>query len=58
MFSSSGLMRTAVTALVSLSLFPSEYGSMLADARAAKTDRKDYPKIHQAFKKWDKNMYW
>ena len=46
MFSSSVLMRTAVTVLVSLSLFSSEYGSMVADARASRDDRKDYPEIH------------
>ena len=47
---SSGLMRAAVTALVSLSLFSSEHGSMLVDARAAKSDRNDYPEIQKAFK--------
>ena len=52
------MIRTAVTALVSLSLFSSEYGSMMVDARASRNDRKDYPEIHKAFKNWGKNVYW
>ena len=58
MFSSSGFTRTAISVVASLSLFSSEYGSMLVDARASKNDRKDYPEINEAFKKWGKNVYW
>ena len=58
MFSSS-LMRSAVTALISLSMLSSEYGgSMMVDARAKRRDRLDYPEINKAFKDWGRNEYW
>ena len=44
---SSGLMRTAITVLVSLSMLSSEYGgSMIVDARSSRADRRDYPEIN------------
>ena len=43
---SSGLMRTAITVLVSLSMLSSEHGgSMMVDAISSKADKRDYPEI-------------
>ena len=52
------VLSIATKALVALSLFSSEYGSMMVDAKASTNDERDYPEIQEAFKKYGKDVYW
>ena len=49
------MMRTTVTALVSLSLISTD---QTINARSSRRDRNDYPEINKAFKDWGRNYYW
>ena len=44
------VLSIATKALVALSLFSSEYGSMMVDAKASTNDIIDYPEIYKVFK--------